>query len=139
VAAIFSLALLYASMCSATCAICFGAGAAAENQSHACEHAASDAAGGAEPRSPAKPDCLGHHHSGFEVIQSDGLRQFPLSAMGGASQLSVAVVRREGVGVSAPFLSDLAPPGHVTISPQQKISILRIWIPRFWTFALDPS
>ncbi len=126
--AILSLALIYAFTCAATCAICLGAGAgsAAETQSHACEHAARDAAGGAQQRGPAKPDCFGHHHSGFEFVQSDGLSRFNLSATGSASQLADGAGSTEAVTLVLSFLSDLAPPRPATIFPQQKISILRI-------------
>jgi hypothetical protein len=123
---ILSLALIYAFTCSATCAICLGAGAAAETQSHACEHAAPDAAGGAQQRSPAKPDCFGHHHSGFEFVQSDGLARFDLSATGKANQLFGDAGSTEAVSVVSSFLWDLAPPRQATIFPQQKIFILRI-------------
>jgi len=123
---ILSLALVYAFTCSATCAICLGAGAAAETQSHACEHTAPDAAGRAQQRGPAKPDCFGHHHSGFEFVQSDGLSRFELSATGSASQLVDGTGSTEAVTLVSSFLWDLAPPRQAAIFPQQKISILRI-------------
>jgi hypothetical protein len=125
---IVSWALVYAFTCSATCAICLGAGAgaAAESQSHACEHAAPAAAGRAQQRGPAKPDCFGHHHSGFEFVQSDGLSRFELSATGFASQLVDGTGSTEAVTLVSSFLWDLAPPRPATIFPQQKISILRI-------------
>ena len=123
---ILSLALIYAFTCSATCAICLGAGAAAETQSHACEHAAPDAAGGAQQRGPAKPDCIGHHHSSFEFVQSDGLPRFDLSATGSASQLVDGAGITEAVTLVSSFLSDLAPPRPAAIFPQQEISVLRI-------------
>jgi hypothetical protein len=127
VAAILSLALAYGFTCSASCANCLGAGGAAVAQSQGCGHAADGAAGGAQQqRAPAKPDCSGHHHSSFEAVQSDGLSQIQLSAMGGASQLFVGAVRIEVVNVGSSFLSDLAPPQDVAISRQRKISILRI-------------
>jgi hypothetical protein len=126
VAAILSLALIYAFTCSAKCAICLGAGAAAETQSRACEHAAADTAGGTQKRCPAKPDCLAHHHTGFEFVQSDGLSRVQLSAMGGASRLFVGAVSTEAVNLAASFSSDLAPPRLATIFPQQNIFILRI-------------
>src|SRR5580700_5685824 len=123
---IVSWALLYAFTCSATCAICLGAGAAAESQSHACEHAAPDAAGGAPQRGPAKPDCFGHHHSGFEFVQSDGLSRFDLSATGSAGELVDGARNTEAVTSASSFLSDLALPRQAAIFPQRKISILRI-------------
>jgi hypothetical protein len=125
---ILSLALIYAFTCSATCAICLGAGAgvAAETQSHACEHAAPDAAGGAQQRGPAKPDCFGHHHSGFEFVQNDGLSRFDLNATGSTSQLVDGAGSSEVVTLISSFLWDLAPPRQAAIFPRQKISILRI-------------
>lgn len=128
VVAILSLALIYAFTCSATCAICLspGAGAAAEARSHACENAARDAAGGSHQQEPAKPDCAGHRHSGFEVVQSDGFLRFQLSVRGRASILAEGVVGTDFVNVGSSFSSDLAPPGLESIFPQQKISILRI-------------
>jgi hypothetical protein len=123
---ILSLALVYAFACSATCAICLGAGAAPETQSHACEHAAPDAAGRAQQRGPAKPDCFGHHHSGFEFVQSDGLSRFDLSATGSAGELVDGAGNTEAVTLVSSFLSDLALPRQAAIFPQRKISILRI-------------
>ena len=123
--AILSLVLAYASTCSATCANCFGTGAAALAESQGCGHAAG-ADGGAQHQAPAKPDCSGHHHSGLEAVQSDGLSRVQLSATGSASQLFVAAVRSEVVNLASLFLADLARPQNSTVSPQRKISILRI-------------
>jgi hypothetical protein len=126
--AIISLALLYASTCSAGCANCFIAGprAAAAAQSQDCGHAARVPMRGAQQQAPARPDCSGHHHSSFDVVQSDGLLLIQLSAMGSARQLFVAAVSGEVVNVASSSLSDLAPPRDSTISPQRKSSILRI-------------
>src|SRR5271156_1088122 len=108
--AIVSLALIYAFTCSATCAICLspGAAAAAETQSHACGHAAPDAAGGAQQRGPVKPECSGHHHSGFEFVRSDGLSRFDLSATDHASQLFGGAGGNEAVTLVSSFLWSLA-------------------------------
>jgi hypothetical protein len=124
--AIMSLVLAYASTCSATCANCLGVGAAAVADSQGCGHAAHDPDRGAQQQAPAKPDCSGHHHSGFEAVQSDGLSLIQLSATGGASQFFVGAVSREVVNLASSFLSDLAPPQDSTFSPQRNISILRI-------------
>ena len=125
--AILSLALIYASTCSATCAICLGAGTPAAD-SNACEHAAPDAAGGAQQHCPAKRDCAVRHHANFEFVQGDGLMQLQFSATNHphANQPPAGVVGAEAVTEAASFLSDLAPPRHATIVPQQMISILRI-------------
>jgi len=128
VVAILSLVLVYAFTCSATCADCFGAGAAAATESQACGHAAPGAVGGAQQQVPAKPDCGLHHHSNFDVLQGDGFSQIQLSASGAKhlSQLSAGVVGVETVVVAESFLSDLAPPRCAMNIPQQKFSILRI-------------
>jgi hypothetical protein len=125
VVAILSLALVYAFTCSATCANCLGEGAAAATESQGCGHAAGTD-GGAQQHAPAKPDCSGHRHSGFEAVPSDGLSLIQLSATGSASQLFVAAVRSEVVNVASALSSDLAPPQGSAISPQRKSSILRI-------------
>ncbi len=124
--AILSLALIYASTCSATCAICLGAVTPAAAHSNACDHAAPDAPGGAPQRCPAKPDCAVRHHSGFEVVRSYGLAPFQLSAAGHGSALLDGVVRTDVVNVGFSFLSDLAPPLDDAVSPRRTISILRI-------------
>ena len=130
--AVLSLALLYASTCWATCAICprssVSPGTTPVTQSHDCEHAASNVPGGSHQQHPATPDCFGHHHASFELVQGDGLAQLHFSAMSHAhvNQFAANTVNAETVGVPASFLSDLAPPWRATISPQQKISILRI-------------
>jgi hypothetical protein len=131
--AILSLALLHAATCSATCAICLGSSAtstttatAAAAQSNACEHAAPDAAGGAQKRCPAKPDCFAHHHSGFEFVQSNAVMQFRLSTTRHASPLVDGAGSTEAWNLVSSFLSDLAPPRRATVSPQQKTFILRI-------------
>ena len=122
VVAILSLALIYAFSCSATCANCLGAGAAATTESQGCGHAAS----GAPQQAPAKPDCFGHHRFGFDVMQTGGISRVPSSATGPAAQLSHRAARLEVVNVGASFFSDLAPPRDVAIFPQQNSSILRI-------------
>jgi hypothetical protein len=126
VAAILSLALIYAFSCPATCANCLGAGAAAATESQGCGHAASGAPRGVPQQAPAKPDCFGHHRFGFDVIQTDGLSRVPLSATGHAMQLSHGAARVEVLNVDASFISDLAPPRDGAIFPQQNSSILRI-------------
>jgi hypothetical protein len=129
VVVILLLELVYASTCSATCAICLGAAEAAATESQACGHgtgADADADGETQRQAPAKPDCSGHHHSGFEAVQSDGLSRIELGATGGASQLFVGAVSSEVLNVASSFISDLAPPQDSAISPQWKISILRI-------------
>jgi hypothetical protein len=125
--AILSLALLYASTCSATCANCFGAGEAAATESHGCGHAA-DADGGLHHQCPAKPDCGPRHHLSFDVLQGDGFSQIQLSASAAEhlSHLSSGVVGVEAVVAAASFLSDLAPPRAEMNIPQRKISVLRI-------------
>jgi len=130
--AVLSLALLYASTCWATCAICLRTGTTPvttpEAQTHDCEHAASNVPGSSHQQHPATPDCFGHHHGSFELVQSDGVGQLHFSATNHAhvNQFAANAVNAETVVVAASFLSDLAPPRHATISPQQKISILRI-------------
>jgi hypothetical protein len=126
VAVILSLALIYAFSCSATCANCLGAGAAAATESQGCGHAASGAPRGAPQQAPAKPDCFGHHRFGFDVIQTDVLSRVPSSATGHATQLSHVAARVEVLNVDASFMSDLAPPRDVAIFLQQNSSILRI-------------
>jgi hypothetical protein len=127
-----TLALLYASTCWATCAICPRAGTTPVTtpvtQSHDCDHAASNVPGGSHQQHPATPDCSGHHHASFELLQGDGLAQLQFSATAHAhvNQFAANAVNAETVALSASFLSDLAPPRHATISPQQKNSILRI-------------
>jgi hypothetical protein len=125
VAAILSLALIYAFTCSPTCANCLGSGAAAA-ESHDCGQAAGGAARGAQQQAPAKPDCFGHHRFGFDVMPGDGVSQVQLRATGYATQLFHGAVRAEVVNVGASFFSDLAPPLDVALFPQQHNSILRI-------------
>jgi hypothetical protein len=125
VVAILSLALVYAATSSATCAICLGSSAPTA-ESHACEHAAPDAAGGAQKQCPARPDCFAHHHSSFEFVQSDAVMQIRLSTTGHASPLVSGPGGTEAVSVASSFFSDLAPPRPAMIFPQQKTFILRI-------------
>jgi hypothetical protein len=122
VAAILSLALIYAFSCSTVCANCLGARAAAATESQGCGHAASSA----PQQAPAKPDCFGHHRSGFDVMQTDGLSRVQLSASRHAKQLFHGAARREVVNLGASFFSDLAPPRYRAIFPQHNNSILRI-------------
>jgi hypothetical protein len=126
VAAILSLGLIYAFSCSAICANCLGARAAAAPQSQGCGHAASGAPRGAQQPVPGKPDCVGHHRFGFDAMQTDGPSRVQLSASGHAKQLFHGAARREVVSVGASFFSDLAPPRSMAIFPQHNHSILRI-------------
>jgi len=126
VVAVLSLALLCASTCSTTCAICLGAGAGVATESHACGQASPDAGGGSHKHGPAKPDCFGHHHSGFEFVRSDAVMQIRLGPTGHESQLISGGVRAQAAVEVASFRSDLAPPRQAGIFPQQNIFILRI-------------
>ena len=128
VVSVLSLALLCASSCSTTCAICLGAGAGGNvaTESHACGQASPDAGGGSHRPGPLKPDCFGHHHSGFEFVQSDAVMQIRLSTTGHESQLIGGGVRAQAAVEVASFRSDLAPPRQAGIFPQQNIFILRI-------------
>jgi hypothetical protein len=126
VVTILSLALAYAFACSGACALCMGASAAAATQTHECGHATDGAAGDSQHQAPAKPDCVGHHHSGFEAVQSDGLSRFELSTTSHASQVFDGADRSEVLNVGASLFSDLAPPRLVATFAQQNNSILRI-------------
>jgi hypothetical protein len=124
--AILSLALVYGLTCWVSCTNCLVAGDAAVAQSQGCGHAADGATGGAQQQAPAKPDCSRHRHSSLEAVQGDGLSQIQLSGTGAESQPFLGAVSIEIVNVASSFSSDLAPPQDAAISPQRKISILRI-------------
>lgn len=128
--AIFTIALLCSSVCSAACAmeLCPNLGQhARQTDSHDCEHAAQKPFNGSHQRGPQTPVCSGHLHPTFEAVKSDGALQFQLRATARAhvSPFSLAIARNEQF-VLAASSSDPAPPQLSEELLIHEITVLRI-------------
>ncbi|MFZ3218225.1 MAG: hypothetical protein WA192_19410 [Candidatus Acidiferrales bacterium] len=128
VVAILSLALLFASVCSTTCAMGYAPGAAQPAGNHGCEHALPESSGGSHHPAPEKQRCFGHHHSTFDALKGNGLSQFQLRSEGHAlgGYLSGTVASAGVFDLALSSASDLAPPSPATNPFRAKISVLRI-------------
>lgn len=76
VAAIFTVAMLYASFCSTTCAFGVCPYQGQESSSHDCDHPLSSHSSGSHHHGPKERDCSNHHHPCVNLVKADGLPQF---------------------------------------------------------------
>lgn len=97
VVAIFIVAMFYASVCSATCALGRCPNKVQHSDHHDCDHHSS----GSSSHGPQKPDCSKHGHPSLSVVKADGVRQFHLAS---ARSLDV----RESAGTRPAQASGLA-------------------------------
>lgn len=126
VAAIFTMAIFYASACTAACAAGFCPYQMQQTSSHACESAAPHHAH--HSGKPDKPDCSKHSHPSPFFVKSAGIARFDLTV---STYLRAAVLVALPRNLSAPDLtasdgSDLAPPPASSIPLYHQISVLRI-------------
>jgi hypothetical protein len=126
VAAIFMMAVFYASICATTCSIGFCPDQLQQTSGHDCEQAGThhSAPYGHEPAN----DCSPHQHPGPFLAKSAELSQFQLSL---ASRLDVSAITVSEahalvLNVDDAAASDLAPPIKSSGTLYKSISVLRI-------------
>ncbi len=127
VVAVFTMAMFYASVCTATCAIGVCPNEVQQTASHECDHASSHHSSQPGHKAPESPDCSKHAHPGVFVAKSGEVSQFQLSIVGHL-QLSAATVSfgDDQRPSTATRSSDPAPPFASKLPLHQQISVLRI-------------
>jgi hypothetical protein len=122
VAAMFTVAMIYASVCSTTCA--FGACAAAMQQApgHECEHSS-----GSHRPAPQSPDCGKHLHPQLNVVKANNfsLPGLTWEVAQTAADGGILDLHSPAASLNCLHSSDLAPPA-LNNSLLQRISILRV-------------
>lgn len=126
VAAIFTMAVFYASVCTASCAAGFCPYQTQQTSGHACESAAPHHAH--HSSKPDKPDCSKHAHPSPFFVKSAGIARLELTV---STYVRAPVLSALPRNLSAPDLtasdgSDHAPPPVSSIPLYHQISILRI-------------
>ncbi len=127
IVAVFTMAMLYASVCSASCAVGVCPDQPQRTASHDCDKMPSHHSGSSGQHTPDKPDCSQHQHPELFVAKSGGdLPQFPL-----ANQLHpsapIFLVQHEVPAISSSTeSSEHAPPVDSSIPFYGRISVLRL-------------
>jgi hypothetical protein len=128
VVAIFTMAMFYASVCSASCAAGVCPDKVHQTAGHDCDQMPARHSDQSRHQSPDNPDCSQHQHSGLFVAKSGNFSQFqsnvvyPLNASAAASSPvhSLPVIFTQ----SAAALH--APPIVSSVPLYEQISVLRI-------------
>lgn len=126
--AIFTVAMFYASVCSAACAVGVCPNQVQQSDSHDCDHSSSHHSQSSQNHSPENPDCAKHEHPGLFVVKAAALSQFQLSITGhlSTSELTASSLHDITDGMAVSGVSDLAPPPNLKIPLYQETSVLRI-------------
>jgi hypothetical protein len=128
VAAIFTMAMFYASICSTTCAIGYCPNQAQQTAGHDCDQTPAHHPDQSKHHTPNDPDCSQHQHPGLFVTKSSDLSQFQVSAGGhpNASVTAFCRVHALVAGFASADASGHAPPIASSLRLYQQISVLRI-------------
>jgi hypothetical protein len=128
VAAIFTMALFYASMCSTTCAIGYCPNQVQRTAGHDCDQTPSHHSHPSHPQAPGNPDCSRHEHPGLFVAKSGDLSKFQLRVLGhlDASTPFNSSQQYMATSMTDAKASDHAPPLASSLPLYQQISVLRI-------------
>ncbi|HXM95208.1 MAG TPA: hypothetical protein VOA64_13310 [Candidatus Dormibacteraeota bacterium] len=127
-AAVFTIAVFYASVCSMTCAVDVFPNQVQQAAGHGCDQMPSHHSDQSRNPSPNNPDCSQHAQQGLFVTKSGDLSQVQLSVTGDANASVIAYSSIHGLVASftnkqAP---NHAPPLISSIPLYQQISVLRI-------------
>jgi hypothetical protein len=129
VAAIFTMAVFYASVCATTCSIGFCPNQVQQTAGHDCEQAGSHHSVPAG-HAPANSDCSPHQHPGPFLAKSAELLQFQLSVASHLDVSAIAVSEAHALVLSVTDAAafDLAPAIKSTSSSSlyKSIAVLRI-------------
>jgi hypothetical protein len=127
VAAIFTMAVFYASVCSASCAMGVCPGQVQQKASHDCDRMPSHHSDQSRHHSSGNPDCSEHQHPGLFVPKSANL-QLLLSVVDhlDASTADVSAVYRLPAVFLNPAAVENAPPVISSVPLYEQISVLRL-------------
>lgn len=126
VVAIFTMAMVYASFCSTTCAVGVCPNQEQQSSSHDCDHPSPNHSSSPRHQGPGKPDCSVHHHPAVNLVKAEGLPRFRPTNTGqiALNKLLYKLLPDSSAPIlNASSLSDLAPPKDPLY---QRISVLRI-------------
>jgi hypothetical protein len=128
VVAIFTMAMFYASVCSASCAVGVCPDKVQQTTSHDCDQMPAHHSDQSRHGSPDNPDCSQHQHPGVLVAKTGNFSQFQLTAL---HSLHVSAAASSPlVGLPAIFsqsaASEHAPPIVSGVPVYEQISVLRI-------------
>lgn len=126
IAAIFTMAMFYASACTATCALGVCPNQTQQTSSHDCE--SSTAHHSHHSSIPGKPDCSKHGHPSTMFVKSPGVAKTDLAVLAhvSAGVLFASPRNLSVANLTASDGSDLAPPLIPGVPIYQQISVLRI-------------
>ena len=128
IVALFTMAVLCASVCSASCATGICPNQVQQTAGHDCGQTSPQHSQHSGQHAPDNPDCSQHQHPGLIVTKSGNLSQFHLTLVGHANASDIAVVPLHALvgsfthaqaGHHAPRLESSAP-------LFRQISVLRI-------------
>lgn len=128
VVALFTMAMFYASVCSASCAVGVCPDQVQRTASHDCEQMPAHHAGQSGHKAPDSPDCSKHQHPSVLLAKSGEVAKVKLSVAGQLSAASFIFVPRHDFAANLLRVeaSDLAPPLASHLPLYQQISVLRI-------------
>ena len=127
IGAIFTIAMFYASGCSASCAIGVCPDQVQQTASHDCDQMPSHHTGQSGHKVPESPDCSRHQHPNMLLAKSGEIAKVQLSVVGHLSATSVFLPHHDlTTSLLHVEASDLAPPLGTNLPLYQQISVLRI-------------
>jgi hypothetical protein len=129
VAAIFTVAMIYASFCSNACGLGVCPNQEQQSASHDCDRPpSSHHSSSSHHHGPGNPDCSVHHHPTLNLEKADGLPQFQPTRIGQVvvGDLLSDLLGTDAVSLNASSFSDLGSPPTPKDPLYRRISVLRI-------------
>lgn len=129
IVAVFTMAMFYASVCSASCAVGVCPEQTKRTAGHDCDQMPSHHSDSSGHQTPDKPDCSQHQHPELFVAKSGGdLPQFQLNIVDHLHASTTTFLAQHGspAVVSRTEASEHAPPVVSSASLYDRIAILRI-------------
>jgi len=128
VTAVFTVAMLYASVCSATCAIGACPTEVQHSRGHDCDQSSSDRSTGPTHNGSESPDCSAHKHPSVFLEKAAGASQFQAHNVVHVKAFEPLVHFPHEILVSSGSFEvpDTGPPGALKLPLYQQISLLRI-------------
>ena len=127
-AAVFTVAMLYASVCSTACAMGACPAEVQYSGGHGCGQSSSSRSEGFPHHGSENPDCSVHNHLSVFFEKAAGAPQFQPSSTGHVNLYELLVLdpRETAVSLTALEITGLGPPVTLKNPLYQQISILRI-------------
>jgi hypothetical protein len=129
IVALFTIAMLYASVCSASCTVGVCPEQMQRTAGHDCDRMPSQHSAPSGHQTPDKPDCSKHRHPELFVTKSGGdLPQFQLSVVDHLNASGAAFSPMHGFSaiLTPDVTSEHAPPPAADVPLYDRSSVLRI-------------